>query len=70
MLCYLVRRDEHIVSGWAQHTFSGLGKGMTRGCGAYVRMLGFVLAIPVYLGLGLKLGSRRGIAADFIVGEG
>ena len=26
--------------------------------------------IPVYPGLGLKLGSRRGISADFISGEG
>jgi hypothetical protein len=26
--------------------------------------------IPVYPGLGLKLGSRRGIATDFIKGRG
>ena len=33
-------------------------------------MLIFVRAILAYLGLGLKLGSRRGIATGFIDGEG
>ena len=58
------------MSGRAEPTFSGLGKGIAKGCDAYGRMLVFVPAIPVYLGLGLKLGSRRRIATDFIVGEG
>ena len=70
MLCRLVRGREHVVSGEAQLTFPGLGKRIGRGCGTCRRMLVFVLAIPVYPGLGLKLGSRRGIATDFIVGEG
>ena len=34
------------------------------------RMLVFVRVIPVYPGLGLKLGSRRGIATDLICGRG
>ena len=34
------------------------------------RMLVSIWLIPVYPGLGLKLGSRRGIAADLICGRG
>ena len=30
----------------------------------------FIRVIPVYPGLGLKLGSRRGIATDLICGRG
>ena len=33
-------------------------------------MLVSVLVIPAYPGLGLKLGSRRGIATDFVSREG
>jgi|SRR5215208_1985921 hypothetical protein len=33
-------------------------------------MLVSVRVIPAYPGLGLKLGSRRGIATDFISGRG
>ena len=34
------------------------------------RMLVSIWLIPVYPGLGLKLGSRRGIATDLICGRG
>ncbi len=70
MLCWYVVGYEHIVPDAIWYTFSGLGKGIAGGCGTCRGMLVSVRVIPAYPGLGLKLGSRRGIATGFIGGEG
>ncbi len=70
MLCLYVMNCEHIVPDDIWYTFFGSGKGIAGGCGTCRGVLISVRVIPAYPGLGLKLGSRRGIATGFIGGEG